>query len=161
MSAPISEQYLPGIGRSYTLVLHDGSTTVVVLHHSGRRDLYVTPPGGARATCVSLADEEARQVGSVMAGAYFKPATVERVEALIGGLLIDWVTIRPSSPAVERTIGDLGVREETGMTIAAIAHDDGTSVIAPDPETRLRAGDQLVVVGRPEDLPRFVAHVIG
>jgi len=161
MSAPISEQNLPGIGRSYTLTLHDGSTVLVVLHHSGRRDLYVTPPGGKRATCVSLADEEARQVGSVMAGAYFKPAIVERVEALIGGLLIDWVTVHPSSPAVDRTIADLEVRRESGMTIAAIARDDGTSVVAPEPHTTLRAGDQLVVVGRPEDLPRFVAHVIG
>jgi TrkA domain protein len=161
MSAPISEQNLPGIGRSYTLTLHDGSTVVVVLHHSGRRDLYVTPPSGKRATCVSLADEEARQLGSVLSGAYFKPAIVERVEALIGGLLIDWVTIKPSSPAVDRTIADLEVRRESGMTIAAIAREDGTSVVAPEPDAMLRAGDQLVVVGRPEDLPRFVAHVIG
>jgi TrkA domain protein len=134
---------------------------MVVLHHSGRRDLYVTPPSGARATCVSLADDEARQVGSVMAGAYFKPAIVERVEALIGGLLIDWVTIQAASPAVGQTIADLAVRQETGMTIAAIARENGTSIVAPEPDTRLRAGDQLVVVGRPDDLPRFVAHVIG
>ena len=161
MTAPISEQNLPGIGRSYTLTLHDGSTVMVVLHHSGRRDVYVTPGSGARATCVSLADEEARQLGSVMAGAYFEPAIVERVEALIGGLLIDWVTIPTSSPAVDRTIADLEVRQQTGMTIAAIARDDGTSVIAPEPDTPVRAGDQLVVVGRPEDLPRFVAHLNG
>jgi len=62
---------------------------------------------------------------------------------------------------VDRTIADLGVRQETRMTIAAIAREDGTSIVAPEPDTRLRAGDQLVIVGRPEDLPRFVAHVIG
>jgi K+/H+ antiporter YhaU regulatory subunit KhtT len=46
------------------------------------------------------------------------------------------------------------------MTVAAVARDTGT-IIAPEPTEVLRAGDRLVVVGRPEDLATFTRHVIG
>jgi K+/H+ antiporter YhaU regulatory subunit KhtT len=86
---------------------------------------------------------------------------VERIESLIGGLLIEWVTIRDDSPAAGHTIADLEIRRRTRMTVAAIARADGTSVIAPEPREALHAGDQLVVIGRPEDFDRLRALVIG
>ena len=43
------------------------------------------------------------------------------------------------------------------MTVAAVVHHDGSSVVAPHPDQVIRAGDQLVVIGRPEDLPGFRA----
>jgi TrkA domain protein len=78
----------------------------------------------------------------------------------IGGLLIDWATVRPDSPAAERSIAELEIRRRTRMTVVAIIRPDDTSVIAPEPHETIRAGDQLVVAGRPEDLPRFLDLVI-
>ena len=48
---------------------------------------------------LTLTDAQARTLGAVLGGAYFKPAVVEEIEAVIGGLLIDWVTLRDDSPA--------------------------------------------------------------
>jgi TrkA domain protein len=155
----IVEQDLPGIGRSYTLTDDDDSRVMVVIHHTGRRDIYLTRH--TTTATVTLTDDQARRLGSVLAGAYFKPEVVARVESVIGGLLIDWATVRDDSPAAGHSIADLEIRRQTRMTVSAIVHPDGTSVIAPEPHELIQSGDQLVVVGRPEDLPRFLELAIG
>lgn len=157
----VREQDLPGIGRRYEVTGIEGGSAVVVIHHSGRRDLYVIPPGAdePRAT-LTLTDHQSRTVGAILGGAYFSPAVVETMEAVIGELLIDWVTLRPDSPAAGRSIAELEIRRRTRMTVAALSRGSQT-IIAPEPSEILQPGDRLVVVGRREDLAGFVAHVIG
>lgn len=157
----VSEQHMPGIGRSYTVPGVEGSHVVVVVHNSGRRDLYAYASSCAGdPTVVSFTDDQARRLGAVLGGAYFKPTVVSEVEAVIGSLLIDWVTLRDESPGAGRTIAELEIRRQTRMTVVAIMRDDET-VPAPEPDTVMRAGDRLVVVGRQEDLSAFLRHVVG
>jgi TrkA domain protein len=160
----ITEQDLPGIGRCFTVPGAEGSRLMVVIHHTGRRDLYVLPPGVEAddpSASVSLSDDQARRLGAILSGAYFKPAIVAQVEAVIGGLLIDWATVREDSPGAGVSIADLEIRRRTRMTVSAIVRPDGSSIVAPEPHEVLRAGDQLVVVGRPQDLADFLSLVIG
>ena len=160
MSEPVSEQDLPGIGRRFDLVCAEGERVSVVIHHSGRRDLYVFQSGSGRPVTVTLTDDQARRLGAILGGAYFKPAAAAQMEAVIGGLLIDWVTLRGDSPGVGRSIADLQIRRRTRMTVAAIVRDD-VPLVAPEPTEVLRAGDRLVVVGRPDDLNGFLGTVVG
>jgi TrkA domain protein len=156
----VVDQSLPGIGHRYELRSVDGGRVVIVVHHSGRRDLYAFAPDGTEPQAVvTLSDAQARTLGAILGGAYFKPAIVEEIEAVIGGLLIDWVTLEADARGVGQTIGDLEIRQQTGITVAAILRDR-TPLIAPDPTERLEPGDQLVVIGRQEDLPRFRRHVV-
>jgi len=159
VSPDLTDHDLPGIGHSYELRTADGGRAVVVIHHSGRRDLYVVEPGSddPRAV-VTLTDTQARTLGAILGGAYFKPAVVEEIEAVIGGLLIDWFTLDAGSPAVGCSIAELEIRRRTGMTVAAIVRDP-QPVTAPEPTERLQAGDQLVVIGRQEDLARLRRHL--
>jgi TrkA domain protein len=129
-SEPITEQDLPGIGRRYQLNDDAGHVVTIIVHHSGRRDLYLAPPGRGELDAASFTDDQARRVGAILAGVYFKPAAVAQVEAVIGGLLIDWVTLHDRSPGVGRSIAELEV------------------------------GDRLVVIGRPEDLSTFLSVVV-
>lgn len=160
MSDQIREQELPGIGRRYSVQAEGGDLSVVI-HHSGRRDVYLgdgtgrTPPA-----VVSLSDDQARRLGAVLAGAYFQPTLTRQIEAVVGGLLIDWVTVTPDSPGAGRSIADLEVRQQTRMTIVAILRGE-TVVVVPEPTAVLRPGDRVVVVGRPEDLDGFVRLVAG
>jgi TrkA domain protein len=160
----VFEVTLPGIGRRYSLPAGDGARVVVVMHHSGRRDLYSFASGAlpddAPDACVSLTDDQARRLGAVLGGAYFKPSVATDVETVIGDLLIDWVTLRPDSPGADRSIADLEIRHRTRMTVVAILRDDET-ILAPDPSEALQAGDRLVIVGRQEDLGAFLRLVVG
>jgi TrkA domain protein len=161
MPAPgqIDEDELPGIGRRYTFGLADDGQICVVVHHTGRRDLYVTADVDEDGAVVSVDDDLARRLGAVIAGSYFTPAAVKRVEAVIGGLLIDWVTVREGSTLAGRSIAEAGVRQATRMTVAAIVRGD-ESIVSPEPDEVVAVGDQLVVMGRPEDLPGFLDQFI-
>jgi len=161
MNPDVVEQSLPGIGERYELQPADGGPVVVVIHHSGRRDLYVMGPNRSEPeAAVSLTDSQARTLGAILGGAYFKPAVVEEIEAIIGDLLIDWVSVENGSPAAGRTIAELEVRRRTRMTVAAILRDH-QPIIAPEPTETLQPGDRLIVIGRPADLPGFLRHVVG
>jgi len=159
----VFEVALPGIGHRYTLPAADGGRVVVVIHHSGRRDVYVFAPGASvdqpASATISLTDDQARRLGAVLGGAYFKPAVVADVETVIGDLLIDWVTVRADSQATGHSIAELEIRRSTRMTVVAILRD-GATVLAPGPGERIRADDRLVVVGRQDDLGGFLRHVV-
>jgi TrkA domain protein len=159
-AAPVVETELPGIGPRYELRAAEGGDVVVVIHHSGRRDLYILDPRGRTTASVTLTDAQARTLGAILGGAWFTPAIVEEMEAVIGDLLIDWVTLPEGAPGDGRSIAELEIRRRTRMSVVAIRRGD-ESVIAPEPTELLHAGDQLVVVGRQEDLHGFLRHVIG
>ena len=58
-----------------------------------------------------------------------------------------------------RTIAEAEIRLRSRITVAAIVRGD-QSIVAPEPEEEVRPGDQLVVMGRPEDLPGFLDQFI-
>lgn len=156
---PVQEDDLPGIGRRFTFALPDEGQFCVVIHHTGRRDLYVTPDPDEDTAVLSIEDDEARRIGAVIAGSYFTPAAVRQVEAVIGGLLIDWVTVRDESAIAGQSIAAAAVRQKTRMTVAAIVRGK-ESIVSPEPDEVVAVGDQLVVMGRPEDLPGFLDQFI-
>ena len=160
MSDQIREQELPGIGRRYS-VDADGDEVSIVIHHSGRRDIYLSDRTGHQPPRVAtLTDDQARRLGAVLAGAYFQPTLTSRIEAVVGGLLIDWVTIAPGWAGAGRSIAELEIRRKTRMTIVAILRGDD-AIVVPEPGEVLLAGDKVVVVGRPEDLDGLVRHLSG
>ena len=158
-SGQINEDELPGIGRRFTFGLADDQEVSVVIHHTGRRDLYLTGDADDEAHVVTMEDDEARKLGAVIGGSYFTPAAVQRVQAAIGDLLIDWVTVREGSAVTGRSIAEAEIRRQSRITIAAIVRDD-ESIVAPEPHEVIQPGDQLVVMGRSEDLPGFLDQFI-
>lgn len=159
IGSDVTEVPLPGIGQRYDQRAAEGGPVTVVIHHSGRRDLYILDGDDEPLASVVLTDSQARSLGAILGGAYFKPAVIEEIEAVVGGLLIDWVTLDGDSPSVGKSIAALQIRSTTKMTIAAIIRDS-TTIVAPEPDEVLLAGDRLVVVGRQEDLPGFRRHIV-
>jgi TrkA domain protein len=156
----ISEAELPGIGRRYDIVVSKGQTLVLIVHRSGRRDLYVIRKGEDEPRCaIELSDDQARRIGAILGGAYFKPDLVEEIEDIIGDFVVDWVTVDESSPLVGHSIESLQIRRQTGMSVIAIVRGK-SSINAPDPSEVIEVGDRLVVVGPQGRFGDFINFVL-
>lgn len=157
----INEEELPGIGRRYEIIASRGQRVVLIIHHSGRRDLYIMDRHRDDPECVvELTDDQARRIGAILGGAFFKPAVVEEIERVVGEFVVDWVTVAEDAAAVGRSIQDLQLRRRSGMSVVAIVRGKAT-ITGPDPNEVLEVGDRLVVVGRREDVPQFLEIVLG
>jgi TrkA domain protein len=155
VSADVTQDELPGIGRRFEVRCEDGGILTIVVYNNGRRDLYAFSPGSGEPCVVTMLDDQARAVGEIMSGSFADPAEVgaaRGVREAFDDLAFDWVGLDPGSPGTERSIGDLAIRSRTGATVMSIVRGHGV-IHDPAPEEVLRAGDRLVVAGRRDRLP--------
>jgi TrkA domain protein len=142
----VYETELPGVGRKYELDYDEGRL-VVVVHHDGKRDVYRRSPETADATKLfGLTGEQARQLGTVLEGAYFQPVDLDSVEVPLGDAFIEWYELPADAPVTDDSLDEANVWAETGATVLAVQRGDETHP-SPDPEFELRGGDVLVALG--------------
>src|SRR6185503_6613544 len=115
----LQETRLPGVGVKYALSLAAGGRLTLILHNDGKRELYFYRHRGDEepTTVITLGDDEARQLGAVIAGAYDRPKIVEDLEMALGELQIEWIPVPETSPCIGKTLGELEFRKRTGVTV--------------------------------------------
>ena len=149
MPADFQETRLPGVGTKFTFRLDDGARIAVIVHNDGKRELYWfrhardDQPGAV----IELDDDEARQLGAVLGGAYERPKIVEDLELALGELQIEWTPVPDSSRCIGKTLSECGFRAKTGVTVIAILRDP-EPVSGARPEDVIQRGDTLVTVGK-------------
>ena len=149
MPVELRETRLPGVGVKYGFVLDDGGRLSIILHNDGMRDIYYfrhATDDEPRAV-LRLDDDEARQLGAILGGAYERPKIVEDLELALGELTIEWIPVPADSPAIGRTLAEVGFRAKTGVTVIAILREP-ESVSGAQPNDVIEHGDTLVVVGK-------------
>ena len=72
---------------------------------------------------IRLDDDEARQLGAVIGGAYERPKIVEELEMALGELTIEWIPVPDNSPTIGQTLAECGFRAQTGITVIAILRE--------------------------------------
>jgi TrkA domain protein len=156
MTTELRETRLPGVGVKYTLMCRHGQRLAVILHNDGMREIYVfdRPTAEEPAAVVQLEDEEARQLGAILGGAYERPKIVEDLEMALGELTIEWIPVPDESPAIGHTLRECGFRARTGITVIAILREP-EPIPGAQPHHRIEAGDTLVTVGRRGQYPAF------
>ena len=149
MPVDLRETRLPGVGVKYGFRTSQGGRLAVVLHNDGLREIYYfrhADDEEPRAV-IRLDDDEARQLGAVIGGAYERPKIVEDLEMALGELAIEWVTVPDTSPMIGKTLAECGFRARTGITVIAILRDP-EPVSGAQPTDVLQLGDILVTVGK-------------
>jgi TrkA domain protein len=142
---------LPGVGTRVDFVDEFGSAFCVVNRDDGAVELYMPGTGDHRAT-IHLSDASAHALGALLAGRYeLTPTLPTRADRVLGGLIFDWIHVPAGGRAAGRTMAELEIRHRTGVTVVAILRG-AVPIVAPDPDTRLEAGDDVVIVCRPADL---------
>ncbi|MEF8821448.1 MAG: TrkA C-terminal domain-containing protein [Halovenus sp.] len=152
----VSETDLPGVGKRFELDIGGGETVVIVVHNTGRREVFVRPESGADAEEVlDLTDKQSRVIGSILEGAYFQPVATDTTETMIGdNVMLEWYTLAEDSPLAGKSLREADLRSITGATVTAIERGDDV-IQSPDPDRALEAGDELIVVGTRENHEKF------
>lgn len=147
----IYETEVPGVGHKFELELDGEERLVVIIHHDGKRELYRRPgPNEDSVKLVSLTGKKARQLGSILEGAYFQPVEMDELNVPLGEAIIEWVEVKDESPLVGQTLAEAAIRQQTGVSVIAIQRGEET-LANPNPETKIDAGDILVAIGTREE----------
>ena len=156
MASHLEETRLPGIGTKFALPLEGGGRLTVILHNDGKRELYWFRRGRDEdpAAVIPLDDDEARQLGAVIGGAYERPKIVEDLEMALGQLLIEWVNVPDTSPWIGKTLAECGFRAKVGVTVIAILREP-EPVVGARPDDVVRRGDTLVTVAKASQYAAF------
>jgi TrkA domain protein len=149
MPVDLHETRLPGVGVKYAFPLALGGRIAVILHNDGQRDVYFyrRAGDGEPAAVIELHDDEARQLGAVLGGAYERPKIVEDLEMALGELSIEWIPVPDNSPAIGRSLADCAFRARTGVTVIAILREP-EPVSGAQPGDVVQRGDTLVAVAK-------------
>jgi TrkA domain protein len=156
MATELRETRLPGVGVKYSCVTAHGGRLAVILHTEGLREIYYYRRADDEepTAVIRLEDDEARQIGAVIGGAYDRPKIVEDLEMAFGELAIEWVPVPDTSPAIGKTLAQCGFRQRTGITIIAILREP-EPVAGAQPNDVIQKGDTLVTVGKLGQYPTF------
>lgn len=97
-----------------------------------------------------------------IAAAVFHPTVSDFLDQEIQSQALDWelgeVTIGAAADFAGRTLRECGLRERTGCTVLAVQQgSSGQFAANPPPDTVLRSGDTLVVVGTTSQLGQLEA----
>ena len=157
MPLDLQETRLPGVGVKYSLRLAAGGRLAIILHNDGKREVYVFAPGdedGDPDAVIELDDDEARQFGAVIGGAYERPRIVDDLEMALGELQIEWIPVPDTSPWIGKTLAEAGFRARLGVTIIAILRQP-EPVTGAQPHDEVRRGDTLVAVAKAGQFAAF------
>ncbi|MFC7155955.1 cation:proton antiporter regulatory subunit [Halomarina halobia] len=147
----VYEADLPGVGKKFEVELDDETRLVIIIHNTGKRELFLRREEGADAEKLfELTDRLARQVGTIMEGAYFQPIRTESIDTVLADdTLIEWSKVQDGSPLAGQTLAEARLRQALGVSVIAIQRGEET-LTNPGPDTEIRAEDTLVVLGSQE-----------
>ena len=156
MPVDLRETRLPGVGVKYTFRTAPGGRVAVIMHVDGQREIYFyrRADDDEPTAVIELHDDEARQLGAIIGGAYERPKIVEELELALGELHIEWIPVPDTSPAIGLTLADARLRARTGVTVIAILREP-EPVSGAQPGDVIQQGDTLVGVGKAGQFSAF------
>lgn len=100
------------------------------------------------------------QIGAVqMAQTAIRPAVVDFMTLATSSdnleLAMEEITVEVGSSLVDKSLLDANLRQRFGVIVVAIQRQARHMDFNPEPDTAIRAGDKLVVLGRPHSLRRL------
>ena len=103
------------------------------------------------------------QIGGVqIAQTALRPAVVDFVELATSSdnldLMMEEITVTSKWTLANQSILQANLRQRYGVIVVGIQRQEGRMEFNPEPDTAIRVGDKLVVLGRPHSLKRLEAE---
>ena len=100
--------------------------------------------------------------GVQIAQTALRPAVVDFVELATSSdnlnLMMEEITVTQKSSLASQSILEANLRQRYGVIVIGIQRQAGSMEFNPEPDTSIRVGDKLVVLGRPDSLKRLEAE---
>ena len=154
-----SESDLPGIGKKIICHTHSKEQLALIVHHDGKRELYIIDEQGEPISGITLMDEEARRLGIFLSGTMFKPKFIETLESALEGLNIEWYKLHETYSLVGKTIQNADITKNTGVSIIGILKENETFILNPEPSYSFEVNDTCVVIGDPKHFKTFLEFI--
>jgi voltage-gated potassium channel len=102
------------------------------------------------------------QIGAMqIAQTALRPAVVDFMELATSSdnleLAMEQVPIGARSVLANKTVVEANLRQQYGVIVIGIQREDNRMEFNPEPDTSIRPGDHLVVLGRPDSLKRLTS----
>ena len=112
---------LPGVGKKISFETADKQKIVLIIHHSGKRDLYFFQDADEDEAdyFLTLTSEETRELGAQLLGAAYHPVDDDQMQIFQKQLVMEWIKLAPGSPFVDKQIGESRIRTHTGASVIA------------------------------------------
>jgi voltage-gated potassium channel len=106
------------------------------------------------------------QIGAIqIAQTALRPAVVDFVELATSSnnmeLAIEEIPIAAKSVLVNQSILHANLRQKYGVIVVGIQREDRSMEFNPEPDTVIRSGDKLVVLGRPDPMKKLETEAAG
>jgi len=143
----VEEAVLPGVGHKFTIYTSKGDRVVIIVHQTGMREIYFYEDDEDEpAAELELTDEEAREIGAILAGVIYHPEVVGDARARVKELVLEWVKVEPGHPCAKRKLGDWLARAP-GVHVLGVLREDQALYPNPPADLVLEVGDVLIVAG--------------
>ncbi|CQR48220.1 Ammonium/H(+) antiporter subunit AmhM [Paraliobacillus sp. PM-2] len=154
----VSVSQLPGIGQKIALQTAEDSMLVVIVHHTGKRELYFFNDVDSDEAdfAMDLTADETRELGAQLLGATYQPVNTNQLKMFKKQIVIDYITLTEKSSIAYQTIEDSEVRNKTGTTIIGIVQGD-EMVAIPEADRILEPGDVLMAIGKKDQIAMLEA----
>ena len=159
--ADVDETQLPGMGVRYDFTTEEGDHLGVLVHRTGRRDVFVysAEDPDECAMTLTLRPDDARTLAELL-GASRIAEHLAAVQQQVAGLTLEWIRVSPRSPWAGLELQEAAIHTNTGVSVVAILDGDNVTA-APGAEDVLAPGAQVVAIGTPEGLEALTARLSG
>ena len=131
-----------------------------IVHDDGRRELYHFNNGeDDSASMVSMEDAEARLLAGIIGGMAYSPKSLENIEVVLGGLVIEWYKVGEGFACVGKTITEMNIRKLTGVTVLAVIEKNREKNINPGPDYQFTPDSTLIVIAERKNLKIFKDYI--
>ncbi|WP_078555324.1 cation:proton antiporter regulatory subunit [Bacillus alkalicellulosilyticus] len=147
---------LPGIGKKMSLITAEKSMIVLIIHHTGKRELYFFQDADDDEAdfSINLTADETRELGAQLLGAVFQPIDADKMVLFKSQIVMEWIELKSESPLTEKTIGESEIRKRTGVSIVGIFRDSEV-IASPEVSEKLKTGDTIMAIGKSEQIQQF------
>ncbi|MDZ7332628.1 MAG: TrkA family potassium uptake protein, partial [candidate division KSB1 bacterium] len=102
-----------------------------------------------------LTDAIRREMYAPLYESNYSYRTIMQLQSACNLIDLNWVTIADGSPVIGRSIHELQIRKQTGVSVVAVFRN-GALLMNPDPDFQFEQDDLVGVVSEPHQLDRFI-----